>query len=390
MEDGLIHIFFHGGTVCSEAVQLNPDDPFAFGPQRWLLFENPPLHLDTFIVPDAADWDSDGKLDLIMGSEAGNVWFLRNLDAGGLPGKWAAPRPLTADGKDLRQFLYRHENLQGPEELLIGYSNPTVEDWDLDGDLDIVAGCHGETYYLFENTGKTTEPRLTFRGPLRHGVGEGTPVSCAWRTRPGVGDVTGDGLPDLIGVDGKRMLTLWRRYRDKNGKLRLAPPEYPVDDTGEPFVNCRESRGMGRSKLSAVDWDRDGKLDVISSPNLSTSREFMFFYRNMGMRQGKMVMEFQPERIRVIGLIPKAPHALPDARAGRFRHGRPLGRNHGNGQGLPLLLAGTGDEPVDSRAIPRAKEMAESSMNRPMMKHSSGSSPPSFASPRRLRAAKRQ
>jgi hypothetical protein len=309
MEDGLIHLFFHGGTVCGEAVQQDPDDPFAFGPMRWLLFENPALHLDTFTVPDAADWDGDGKLDLIVGSEAGNVWFLKNLDPEGLPRKWAAPKLLTADGKDLRQFLYRHENLQGPEELLIGYSNPTVEDWDLDGDLDIVAGCHGETYYLFENTGTATEPSLAFRGPLRHGTGHNAaPVRCAWRTRPGVGDVTGDGLPDLIGVDGKQMLTLWRRYRGEDGKLRLSPPQYPVDAAGDPFVNCRDSRGLGRSKLCVVDWDRDGRLDILSSPNLGTGRDCQFFYRNLEMREGKLEMEFQPERIRVTGMVPKGTH----------------------------------------------------------------------------------
>ena len=163
---------------------------------------------------------------LDVGSEAGNIWFLRNLHPQGLPSRWATPQLLQADGKSARRFLYRHKNLQGPEELLIGYSNPTVEDWDLDGDLDIVAGCHGETYYLFENVGTRTQPSLTFRGPLRHG--DGIPVSCAWRTRPGVGDVTGDGLPDLVGVDGKRLLTLWRRYRDARGELRLRAPEYPV------------------------------------------------------------------------------------------------------------------------------------------------------------------
>ena len=180
-----------------------------------------------------------------------------------------------------------------------------MEDWDLDGDLDIVAGCHGETYYLFENVGTRTEPKLASRGPIRYGEGSGTRVSCAWRTRPGVGDVTGDGLPDLVGVDESRKLCLWRRYRDGTGNLQLAAPEYPVDADGNAFINCRTSRGIGRSKFCIVDWDQDGRLDVISSPNLNTSREFMFYYRNLVMKNGKLVLDFQPNRIKVSGLVPR-------------------------------------------------------------------------------------
>jgi len=299
--DGLVHILFHGGSGVLEAVQPSRSDPFRFGPEHWVLFENPPLWLDIFSVPDVADWDGDGRLDLIVGSEAGGIWWLRNTDPRGLPRRWAAPKLLEADGKAIR--LYKHLSLQGPEELLIGYSNPTVEDWDLDGDLDIVAGCHGETYYLFENTGSRTAPRLTARGPVR--CGQGQPVSCAWRTRPGVGDVTGDGLPDLLGVDRERKLCFWPRSRGADGRLRLSLPEHPVDAAGQPFVICRASRGIGRSKLCVVDWDQDGRLDVISSPHLNTSKEFLFFYRNVGMVAGKLRLEFQPHRIKVEGLVPR-------------------------------------------------------------------------------------
>jgi hypothetical protein len=301
-DDGRLHVLFHGGSVVYEAVQTDADDPFRFSSEHWVLFENPTtMMLDIFPVPDVADWDGDGRLDLIVGSEVGFIWWLRNLDPEGGMKRWAPPTLLEADGTAIR--LDRHENLQGPEEYLIGYSNPTAEDWDLDGDLDIVAGCHGETYYLFENIGSARDPKLTDRGPLRFGPGDGQPVRCAWRSRPGVGDVTGDGLPDLIGVDGQRRLCLWRRHRNGEGTLRLGSPEHPVDAEGHPFLTCRPSRGIGRSKFVVVDWNRDGRADILSSSPLGDRDPFIYYYENLGMKDGRLLLDFRPQQIKVTGHV---------------------------------------------------------------------------------------
>src|SRR5262245_64294079 len=47
--------------------------------------------------PVAADWDKDGKLDLIVGTGAGGVLWYRNVGVQGEP-KLAAPVTLVADG----------------------------------------------------------------------------------------------------------------------------------------------------------------------------------------------------------------------------------------------------------------------------------------------------
>ena len=49
------------------------------------------MRLDIFTVPDVADWDGDGKLDMIVGTEAGNIWLIRNLDPEGRTSRWAPP-----------------------------------------------------------------------------------------------------------------------------------------------------------------------------------------------------------------------------------------------------------------------------------------------------------
>ena len=292
-QQGLVRLRL-GGPLASEAVQLDRDKPFEFGPLRTIPFRGAELRLDDFAVPSAADWDGDGKIDLIVGGQDGWIWFFKNLDPAGGVGRWAAPQWLQADGKTIR-FADR-ECLQGPVERMWGYSNPTVADWDLDGDLDLICGSMSDTYAWFENIGGRTEPRLTHRGPLRFGPGEGEPVSSGWRSRPGVGDLDGDGLPDLIGVDGQSRLCWWRRGRGDDG-LRLGAPELPVDAAGQPLVVAGHGRHIGRTKIAVCDWDHDGRADVLCSPPITQNGGYQFFFGNRGVRDGRVVMKPEPRRI---------------------------------------------------------------------------------------------
>ena len=290
---GQVHLRV-GGPLASEAVQLDRDDPFAFGPLRAIPFRGAELRLDDFSVPSAADWDGDGKIDLIVGGQDGWIWFFKNLDPTGGVTRWSAPQALEADGRVIR--FADHECLQGPVERLWGYSNPTVADWDLDGDLDLVCGSMQDTYVWYENVGDVRQPKLMYRGPLQCGDGDGVPVASGWRSRPGIGDLDGDGLPDLIGVDGQSRLCWWRRVRH-DGVLRLAVAELPVDHAGKPFVVAGEGRHVGRTKIAVCDWDHDGRVDVLCSPVIAQNRGYQLFYRNMAVREGTVVLRSEPQRI---------------------------------------------------------------------------------------------
>ncbi len=284
-----------GGPLASEAVQLNKSRPFAFGPMRRIPFRNPELRLDDFAVPDAADWDGDGRIDLVVGGQDGFIWFFKNLDPRGGTGRWAAPVFLKADNQVIR--LSGHECLQGPVERHWGYSNPTVADWDLDGDLDLICGSMIDTYLLFENVGTRTQPRLESRGPLRINGDRKRPVSSGWRSRPGIGDLDGNGLPDLIGVDGKSRLCWWPRYRDKQGRLRLHAPRLPSDLNGNPFVVAGEGRHIGRTKVAVCDWDHDGRDDILCSPPIAQNGGRQFFFHNVSHQDGRLIMKANPRRV---------------------------------------------------------------------------------------------
>jgi hypothetical protein len=333
-EDGLLRIFHYGGAVIREAVQLCPDDPYSFSELRWVLFRNPNSQvMDIFGVPNAVDWNGNGRKDIIAGGEAGFLWYFENLCPNGGKDVWAEPRLLEADGEVIR--LFKAENVQGPEELLIGYSNPKVIDWNLNGKLDILCGFHGNTVMWFENIGTRSEPVLTARGPIiiNEGPLAGQPVSVSWRQRPAAGDVTGNGLPDLMAADTKGILTLWPRSRDNAGNLIVGSPEHPLDVNGNTFQMTPLGRGSGRAKSILLDWENNGMLDLITSPPLSVGArtDFIYRYKNLGYYNGVLKMEFRPREIKVSGIV------MP----GKFTHFRMVEPVDWYGNGSWQGIAGT-------------------------------------------------
>jgi len=71
--------------------------------------------------------------------------------------------------------------------------------------------------------------------------------------------------------------------------LLLAPPErnfvYP---SGEPiWLNQLEGSHSGRLKITFADWDGDGLKDLVFS-----SKPAVDWMKNMGMKDGKMVLQY--------------------------------------------------------------------------------------------------
>ena len=171
-----------------------------------------------YTIVTAADWDGDGKIDILFNSIWGKVMWMRNIGSKtnpqfdfpqGIEVEWAGDQP------ELPWGWFKPKTQKNPREII-----------------------------------------------------------TQWRTTPWPVDWNGDGLVDLILCDTDGDFALWERYRDKTGQLKLKPPKKVLCNMdGSPvrasrYVAKGEWLGgvagaSGRRKIAVMDWNCDGKPDLV-------------------------------------------------------------------------------------------------------------------------------
>ena len=271
-----------------------------FEAPRYFQQEASELKCGALATPFGFDWDGDGAIDLVSGNTAGYLLFFKNLSAPGIERpKWAAPQFLEANGQRIRIMAGPNGSIQGPAEAKWGYTTLSIADWDGDGLPDLIVNSILGKVVWFKNIGSRKQPRLAaaqpieveWEGPqpeLAYGwmKPEGKALLTQWRTTPFAIDWDGDGLTDLIMLDQEGVLSFFQRAR-RNGQLVFLPPKHALcNDKGEPL---RLSKGIagksGRRKFCIVDWDGDGKLDVLLNSSNAT------FLRQTKALDGKWFFE---------------------------------------------------------------------------------------------------
>jgi hypothetical protein len=163
-------------------------------------------------------------------------------------------------------------------------------DWNNDGKIDIIAGDASGKVWLFINKGTPTEPILAAGINLKAG---GVPINGTGpryeRDKNGkyqfipnkkdimgiyskihVGDWDGDGKKDLlVGQDGpnRQKLLLYKNIGTDKEPILDSPTELKIPKPG-----------MSRPSPYLVDWDGDGKQDLLCG----TERPMVYFFRNIG------------------------------------------------------------------------------------------------------------
>ncbi len=317
-EDGRVAFIENTGTF--------EDNVPVFKEPRYFQQEAEDLKFGALATPVGFDWDGDGDIDIICGNTAGYIAFFENLSGPGVAKpQWAAPKLLEADGKPIRPMAGPNGSIQGPCEAKWGYTTQTVADWDGDGLPDLIVNSILGKVTWHRNIGTRAQPKLAAGQPVevewegeqpRLAYGwmkpEGKALLTQWRTTPVAVDWNQDGLTDLVMLDQEGYLAFFERAKQGDQLILKHPrrvfcadpqvgaaaevPEHlrvrnPVTmNPGQPLqLNPGIAGRSGRRKLCIVDWDGDGKLDVLlNSANANflrqtSSADGKYFFADMGL-----------------------------------------------------------------------------------------------------------
>ena len=200
-------------------------------------------------IPNAADIDCDGNLDLLVGRLTGTItrYEADAADGNGVP----RFRHITDSFEDIEIVAAFQGIRHGANTMALG-------DVDGDGDHDLFWGDFFEAGLLFiENTGSCRRPVL--RGTPRP-FPVGHPVSTSGYNAPALGDIDGDGDQDLVmGVLGGAFLP--SRTSVENLHLFLQGDD---GDFTQATTRLVRTLDVGNESIPAlIDLDGDGDLDLL-------------------------------------------------------------------------------------------------------------------------------
>lgn len=289
-EDGRVALVENTGQLVDRLPQ--------FLPPQYFQQQADEVKCGALATPVGFDWDGDGDEDVVGGNSAGYITWLENLSGPGVEQpRWAAPVRLEADGKLLRIQAGGNGSIQGPAEAKWGYTTLSIADWDGDELPDLIVNSIWGRVVWYRNLGSRAQPRLAAAQPITVEWDSAAPkpawtwwrpadneLVTQWRTTPFAQDVNGDGLTDLAMLDHEGYLALFERRR-QGDRLELLPGKRVFfDEHHQPLQLNRGIAGKsGRRKLCLVDWDGDGRLDLLlNSVNVN-------WYRNLAPRPGEFV-----------------------------------------------------------------------------------------------------
>jgi len=256
------------------------------------------LKFGALSTPYGVDWDGDGDEDIISGNTAGYIGFFENQGGDANP-VWAQVKLLKAGGQTIRIQAGSNGSIQGPAEAKWGYTTLTVADWNHDGLLDIVSNSIWGKVIWYQNVGSIKKPALAAAQPIEvDWLGEtpkpdwnwwdplGQEFVTQWRTTPVATDWNEDGLIDIVMIDHEGYLAFFERTKEAGGLRLLAGKRIFLNEKGADLDLVWGATGKsGRRKLEVVDWDGDGRLDILfNSINAD-------FYRNVGEKNGNVLLK---------------------------------------------------------------------------------------------------
>ncbi len=217
------------------------------------------IDVEYYSVPSLADFDGDGLVDLVVGeatsTNLGKVRFYRNIG--------------TNDVPVFNGFVYARNgsgDLSVTRYSCLGIF-PRMVDWDLDGDLDLLAGIGDGTVKIFLNVGSVINPVFD-AGTLL--TAASATLSVGIRATPSLVDWNNDGKRDLLVGDGDGYVNIFINNGTNSAPVFLA---------GQRVQAAGATLDVGtRSSPDFADLDGDGRKDLL----VGDGNGKLSYYRNVG------------------------------------------------------------------------------------------------------------
>ena len=254
-EDGKKDILF-GSDNGSVYVYLNK------GTNQQPVFDSvheiPDVKVEDKADPFIVDWNNDGKKDILAGSGPGEVSIFINRGSNEQP-------------------IFEKERKFNDGNLDVGFSSsPAVIDWNGDGKKDLLIGNSRGDIYIFLNIGFNVSPQF-----LDDGIK--TPISVSGYATPFIVDWNNDGKFDVVsGSSDGRVYVFINEGDSKN-------PKFSKPHTVQ--VNNKEVALPGPTSVIALDWDDDGKTDILVA---NKGKSGVYLLLNTGTKEKPEFKELKP------------------------------------------------------------------------------------------------
>lgn len=182
--------------------------------------------------PYIANWNNDGKKDILVGSNSGEISVFINKGTN-------------------QQPIFGAEIKLNGGSLDVGYdSSPTMVDWNGDGKKDLVVGNRNGDVFVFLNVGEDLAPEFPTNGMK-------TDIKVHGYATPFIVDWNNDGKFDIVsGSEDGKIYIFINEGGSKNPKFGKAQTLQ---------VNNKELKLLSPTSVIAGDWDDDGKTDLLVS-----------------------------------------------------------------------------------------------------------------------------
>jgi hypothetical protein len=192
----------------------------------------PGVEVQRLSDPYIADYNSDGKKDVIVGQASGEVSVFINMGTNQSP-LYAAEMKLNDGALDVGQ-----------------YSSVSMVDWNADGKKDLLVGNSRGNVYVFFNIGDNSQPRFSDDGMK-------TQISVSNYATPYVADWNADGKFDIVCGSGDGKVYIFINGGDNKN--------HAFGKSQTLQVNNKDLRLPSHTAVVPLDWDDDGKIDLLVS-----------------------------------------------------------------------------------------------------------------------------